>query len=361
VTVVVAVLAGVTLAVAGLAVLALVVARARRTRRDRRSARQVASLRPLLVELLAADDEPVAVRPLKRHELSRFEMLAGEFLTKVRGEGRDRLAAHFVESGAVAVAARRCQRAGRAGRAAAVDFLGVVGAGEYASRVAPLVHDRSQRVRSAAVRALGRIGAPDDVPRLLGCLEGDRSVSFAAVVDALVQLGPPAIPRLRDGLREPHVLARAASAEALGLLGAVDAVEDLLAHLHPVEDDEVRMRCARALGRIGTPRALLPLTRLVSPSEPPGVRAVAVQSLGRLGGRAATVALVPRLDDEDHRVARNAALGLLLLGSGGLEALRERAARSGRGAMYARQALARSSAQRGSTLTTELRRQGAET
>ena len=81
---------------------------------------------------------------------------------------------------------------------------------------------------------------------------------FATVADALSQLGPSAIPPLRDGLRAPNVLARAACAEVLGLQGAVDAVEDLLAHLHPVEDDEVRMRCARALGRIGTPRALLP-------------------------------------------------------------------------------------------------------
>ena len=124
------------------------------------------------------------------------------------------------------------------------------------------------------------------------------------------------------------MLGRAASAEVLGLLGAVDAVEDLLAHVHPVEDDEVRMRCARALGRIGTPRALLPLTRLVSPTEPPGVRAVAVQSLGRLGGRPTITALIPRLDDVDHRVARNAATALMVLGTSGLDALRDRAARA---------------------------------
>jgi HEAT repeat protein len=360
VTLAVAILAGVTVAVGVLAVVVLLVARAVRAGRDRRTAREAARLRPLLVELLAGDDEAVSVRPLKRQEAARFEMLAGEFLTKVRGEGRDRLAAHFIASGAVAEAARRCRRAGPAGRAAAVDFLGVVGSGDYAGTVGQLLHDRAYVVRAAAVRALGRLGTPADVPRLLACLEGDRSVSFAAVADALTQVGPAAIPALRDGLRDANVLARAASAEVLGLLGAVDAVEDLLAHLHPVEDNEVRMRCARALGRIGSPRAMLPLTRLVSPSEPPGVRAVAVQSLGRLGGRPAAAALVPRLDDDDHRVARNAAVGLLGLGLGGLEALRERAARTGRGALYARQALARASAQRGATPATDLRRRSGE-
>jgi HEAT repeat protein len=359
-TAVVVALAGLAIAVGIVAVVTQLVARAARAGRARRSARQAARLRPILVELLAGEDDDAAVRPLKRHEASRFEMLAGEFLTKVRGEARDRLAAHFVSSGAVAEADRRCQRGGPAGRAAAVDFLGVVGATDHAGSAAELLHDRSYIVRSAAVRALGRIGGPDDVARLLDCLEGERAVSFAAVADALTGLGPQAVAPLRDGLRHPNVLARAASAEALGLVGAVDAVEDLLAHLHPVEDDEVRMRCARALGRIGTPRALLPLTRLVSPSEPPGVRAVATQSLGRLGGRPATAALVPRLDDVDHRVARNAALGLLVVGPGGLEALRERAARTGRGALYARQALARASAQHGAASTTELRRQGGE-
>jgi HEAT repeat protein len=360
VTAAVAILAGVTIAIGVLAVALMLTVRAVRAGRDRRTAREAARLRPLLVELLAADEELVSVRPLKRQEAAQFELLAGEFLTKVRGESRDRLAAHFLASGAVAEAARRCQRAGPAGRAAAADFLGIVGSGDYAGTVGQLLHDRAYAVRVAAVRAVGRIGAPADVPRLLACLEGDRTVSFAVVADALTQLGPAAIPRLRDGLREANVLARAASAEALGLLGAVDAVEDLLAHLHPVEDNEVRMRCARALGRIGSPRALLPLTRLVSPSEPAGVRAVSVQSLGRLGGRPATAALVPRLDDVDHRVARNAAAGLLGLGPRGLEALRERAARTGRGALYARQALARASAQRGAAPTTELRRRGRE-
>jgi HEAT repeat protein len=360
VTLAVAVLAAVVVAIAiGLLVVLLVV-RAVRLRRHRRAAAETARLRPLLVELLAGDDEGGTVRPLSRHEAPLFELLAGEFLTKVRGESRDRLAAFFVESGAVAGAERRCRRSGASGRAAAADFLGVVGHQSSAAAVRPLLRDRWFVVRTAAARALGRIGAPADVPQLLESLEGDRSVAFATVADALTQLGPAAIPRLRDGLREPNVLARAAAAESLGLLGAVDSVEDLLAHLHPVEDDEVRMRCARALGRIGTPRALLPLTRLVSPSEPPGVRAVAVQSLGRLGGRPATLALVPRLDDDDHRVARNAATALTGLGETGLEALRERAGRPGRGGEYARQALARARAQGGAAVTTELRRRGGE-
>jgi HEAT repeat protein len=359
-TVVVLVAAGVVVGVAVALVVLLLITRAVRTSRQRRTAEETARLRPLLVEVLAGDRDTAAVRKLNRQEASRFETLASEFLTKVRGEGRDRLAAFFVESGAVAEAERRCVGSGVAARAAAVDFLGTVGHAASAATIRQRLHDRSFLVRTAAARTLGRLGTPADVPRLLACLEGERSVPFATVADALTQLGPAAILRLRNGLRAPNVLARAACAEVLGLLGAVDAVEDLLAHLHPVEDDEVRMRCARALGRIGTPRALLPLTRLVSPSEPQGVRAVAVQSLGRLGGRPATAALAPRLDDDDHRVARNAAAALIILGNTGLEALRDRAARPGRGAAYARQALARASAQSGTRPTTELRRRVAK-
>ena len=357
-SVLVVVAAGIVIGIAVALVVILVVARAVRVRREARTARESARLRPLLVELLAGDGDTVPVGELNRHEASLLEILAGELLTKVRGEGRDRLAAFFVESGTVAEAERRCLRSGVTRRAAAVDFLGTVGHEASAGTVRQLVRDRSFLVRTAAVRTMGRLGTPDDVPRLLGSLEGERTVPFATAADALTNLGPSAIPRLRDGLREPNVLGRAACAEVLGLLGAVDAVEDLLAHLHPVEDDEVRIRCARALGRIGTPRALLPLTRLVSPTEPPGVRAVAVQALGRLGGRPTITALIPRLDDDDHRVARNAATALIGLGAAGLEALRDRAARPGPGADFARQALARASAQSGSHPPTELRPAG---
>jgi HEAT repeat protein len=203
-----------------------------------------------------------------------------------------------------------------------------------------LLRDRSVEVRSAAVRALGRIGDGSDVPRLLACLEGE-TVPFTTVADALIELGAPAIPGARDGLRSPNVVIRAASSEVLGIVGAVDAAEDLLAHLHPVEDDEVRIRCSRALGRIGTPRAVGPLARLISPSEPASVRAIAAQALGRVGGQAAAVALGPALDDQVHTVARNASAALIACGGPGRLVLRARAARPGRGAAYAQEALAR--------------------
>jgi HEAT repeat protein len=338
----------VTVAVAIGLVVTLLVARAIGRRRRQARAEVTARLRPAIVRLLA-DDEDVAIPNLTRTETPVFEALASEFLIKVRGEGHDRLAAMFVESGAVAAAERRSRQFGAGGRAAAATFLGTVGDVDGAPAVRPLLRDRALEVRIAAARALGRIGRPDDVPALLASLEGDRPVPFATVADSLTQLGPDAIPHLRTALRGPNLMVRAAAAEVLGLLGAVDSTEDLLAHIHPVEDDEVRIRCARALGRIGTPRAVEPLARLVSPSEVDAVRAVAVRALGRVGAAGVVDRLSLALDDEVHQVASNGAEALVECGPPGLATLRQRATEPGRGAAYAREALARASIGAGET------------
>jgi HEAT repeat protein len=324
-------------------VITMVTARALRLRRESTVQRDAPGLRAELVRLLASDDDETPVPRVGRRRQPLFEALAIELIGKVRGEGRDRLAASLVETGAVAAAERRCRRWVSTTRATAADFLGTAGHRPSAGAVRPLLRDRSVEVRSAAARALGRIGDGSDVPRLLACLEGEaeRAVPFTTIADALIELGAPAIPGVRDGLRSATVVIRAVSSEVLGLLGAVDAAEDLLAHLHPVEDDEVRIRCSRALGRIGTPRAVGPLARLTSPSEPTAVRAIAAQALGRVGGQAAAVALGPVLDDESHTVARNAAAALVACGPPGRAVLRARVTRAGPGADYAREALAR--------------------
>jgi HEAT repeat protein len=339
-----AVLGGVCLLVALGLVVALVVGRAVRLRAERTQAEEEDTWRPALVRIVAGDGDAVALPRLRRGQVARFETLASELVRKVRGEGRDRLAQLLADSGAVTAARRRCRYWGASRRVAAADFLATVGDHASAPTVRPMLRDRSFEVRTAAARSIGRIGDETDVARLLATLEADRSVPFATVADALIQLGPPAIPGLRDGLRSPNVDVRAVCSEALGLLGAVDAVEDLLAHLHPVEDDEIRIRCTRALGRIGTPRAVAPLARITSTTEPATLRAVAVRSLGRLGGPAAVAALAPLLDDDVHTVAVNTAGALLACGDIGSAALRERAARPGRGAGYAREALARAEA-----------------
>ncbi|MGH9243417.1 MAG: HEAT repeat domain-containing protein [Acidimicrobiales bacterium] len=318
----------------------LVQVRLLRRRREQGRERLASRLRPVIVRLLASDDE-VDVPNLSRTEAPAFEVLASEFLTKVRGESRDRLATLFVRSGAVEAAERRCRARDSSHRAAAVDFLGAVGRGDSAPAIRPLLRDRSLEVRIATARAVGRIGDASDVPRLLARLEGDRPVPFTTVADSLTHIGPSAVPALRTGLRAPELLARAVSAEVLGLLGAVDATEDLLAHLHPVEDYEVRIRCARALGRIGTPRAVEQLARLLSPAEPAGLRAVAVRSLGRLGAPAVVPTLVAALDDDVDLVARNVAEALVACGERGVAALRQRRSGPGTGAAYATEALAR--------------------
>ena len=109
-------------------------------------------------------------------------------------------------------------------------------------------------LRLCAVKAVGRIGAEarEAIPSLIIALEGEGSgyVSPAAV-DALVQIGPVAVPALIKALRESKPAVRQAASEALGRLGpAAKAAVPALSEALKDSDFFVRAAAAFALWRI---------------------------------------------------------------------------------------------------------------
>jgi HEAT repeat protein len=140
-----------------------------------------------------------------------------------------------------------------------------------------LKSDKEEDRRRAAEALAGlAIESRRAVPALLGAI-GGKGVNEA--VEALVRIGPAAVPALTAALWDEDRARRAAALYVLGLLG-----------------DRARPATAAVTAALG--------------DCDPLVRGVAAQTLGRIGPPSAVPALLPLLDQEDE-VRRSALLALL--------------------------------------------------
>jgi len=100
---------------------------------------------------------------------------------------------------------------------------------------------------------------------------------------------------------------RMAAANALGELGVPDTIARLVKRFED-RDPRVRARAARACRDIGDARAAEALTGLLTDPKPE-VRREAAEALGRIGNRQALQALLQLYDDDSERVRRIAVRG----------------------------------------------------
>ena len=103
-----------------------------------------------------------------------------------------------------------------------------------------------------AAQALVAVGA-DAAPQLIEALQDGHWVVRASVADVLANLGfqaGAAIPALTERLEDEHWWVRRGAAEALGRLRAVDAAAPLVGRLDD-EDRRVRRTAALAVAQVG--------------------------------------------------------------------------------------------------------------
>jgi hypothetical protein len=116
------------------------------------------------------------------------------------------------------------------------------------------------RTRTAQRRHVA--ASREQIASLINALGDPQHPDHARAVDALVDIGPPAVPLLSDALdqRLPWLTAYRA-AEALGYIGHGSATSSLIQALrHP--NTNVRWSAIRALAQIGDLRAVLALRQL---------------------------------------------------------------------------------------------------
>ena len=156
---------------------------------------------------------------------------------------------------------------------------------------------------------LGHSETRDRVDRLIQELGSFGAGVQRNAIEALVEMGRPAVKPLIAALKDRYSQRRQGAAVALGEIGDPRAVEPLITIALGDEDEEVRWAAAGALGRIKDPRAVEPLIAALR-DEDRRIREGAARTLGKIKDPRAVKPLIVALRDEDPDVRRRAARAL---------------------------------------------------
>ena len=201
-------------------------------------------------------------------------------------------------------------------RILAAEYLGLMRSRRAVpALLARLGPEQPQRLRLAAVDALGEIGAPEAIDALIELLASGPAFLHPAAASALIYIG--------DDTRVRPLLALARDAHAPGRVQAVRSLGGILRSRATTEARELALTLAQsselpvslaaieALGAMGDAHTAPALRKLLSGDV--HRRRAAVAALGNLGDDAALPALLEALDDGDDRVSGDAAWALAKL------------------------------------------------
>src|SRR4051794_24538050 len=268
----------------------------------------------------ATDDLPRALTTFERG-LLRETML--ETAHELSGSAFDRLCARFAEAGFVAEAERALRSRFLLRRVRAAEIIGELGGLDSVPALRKGLRDREPLVRFACAHALTRVGAEGLLGEVLAALAEDEAhFNQGALAEVLLDSGPDAVSELRTLLGDPrHPLRRRLIVVVLGELRAFDAVPELTAALHDL-DDELCARACHALGKIGAPDSAEPLAGVAMDGTRPWfVRTAAAGACGHIGDPRTADGLVDALDSEEWYPRNAAATALVRLADAGLAAV----------------------------------------
>src|SRR5439155_8558665 len=208
----------------------------------------------MVLAVVSGGEAPAALISARGVRGRAAERIAFAYLAQVRGEAAAFLADLLARRGTVARLQRWTHSPRAHRRARAAERLGLVASPEAERRLAELVTgDHNPEVRIVATRALGKTGSAAAARTLLHSLSRPAPVPEGIVASALLELGPEAVPALREDLAGGR-RQRAMAANVLGLLDEMPAWEGLVENVTG-GDLEVRAKAVRALGRLGLPQA----------------------------------------------------------------------------------------------------------
>lgn len=261
-----------------------------------------ARLGPLALDLLDGSD--VAPADLSEDDARVLADLLCRLGRNLRGVSTERIAAFFEGRGLVAAEIARLDARQAWRRATAAFTLGDMASPTAVPVLLEALRDRDRDVRAAAARSLGRLRAVDAVEPIVRTLAEGR-IPRSVAGQALLAIGPAALPSLRalEDADEPE--ARAFAVELVGLLGDASDGPRLVARLRDSSAD-VRAKAAFALGRLGAEEGADQL-RFALTDRIPFVRAQAARALGVVGDAAAVPELIEVARDDVFAAAHAAA------------------------------------------------------
>lgn len=175
-------------------------------------------------------------------------------------------------------------------REVAAQSLGHIGDPVALPLLVTLLHDPASEVRRSVAEALGHIGDRTAVPALAAVLHDEDSWVRWATIEALGNIGDATVlPFLLTALHDEGNAVRWTAARACAKLGSPAAVQPLITALR-YENTSVCNDIVFALGRLGDPAAVMPiLTKLIDMYP---FRISWAEALGRLGATEAVPLLV---------------------------------------------------------------------
>ena len=280
----------------------LVIRRIVLERRGRRYAAAERRVRPIAIVMVEGEslERPV----LSAGDQAVLADVLGRYSRQLTGGAGTRVGDYFRGSDALARSLRELGSRRTWRRAAAAYRLGDMGCEEAAPALRTALDDKKRTVRAAAARSLGRLEVVEAAKPLVDALVSGR-VPNGVAGQALVELGPAAVPELRAIAEHPSYRLRAAAIALVGLVG--DSADSPLA-VRCLGDPsaEVRAAAADTLERIGGPAAE-PALRSTLDDRIPFVRAEAAVALGAIGSREAMPRLLEMARTDRFRPARAAA------------------------------------------------------
>jgi HEAT repeat protein len=316
--------AAVTIGLGCLVVVALLVAvRLHADRRERRTRELRTPLWRVVLTLSAGEPDEVDAASRRLLSLTATERAAIEddtfaLVPKLRGDARQRVREVLRAWGSVDQTRNSTTSASPVRRARGYYRLGVLALPERRDDVLAGLHDRDFTARRTAMLALASFPEHDVIEQMLlaATVEPRLRHDFLAALD---QVGSPAAAVMVEHLRAPSSAhpdrERRLAAEAVGLVGEIDAVSSLEGCLVE-DDDELRMAALQALGELGSPSSLIVITAQLGAASP-DVRQAAMEAAGQIGGSSGLMVLTIGLGDEDVEVARAAAGALRRAGGSG--------------------------------------------
>src|SRR5688572_4126758 len=174
--------------------------------------------------------------------------------------------------------------------------------------------DTNKQVRAATLAALAKMSGPFDMEALCALLRDPEIDVQNKAIDAVIRANDPdTIKYLIPVLKDENEYARRAAVEVLNEVGTAKSVKELL---EAVSDDVwwVRSRAADALGKIGGPKVVDAVLQLVGDQDE-DIRRAAVEILNQTKDDRAVGHLIEATKDKDWWVSERAVDALAEIGS----------------------------------------------
>jgi HEAT repeat protein len=272
---------------------------------EQRRLRTEERLRPLALALV--ERESFDLPHLDPYESRALARVLARYARQVSGTALAHIGVFFEDRGHIAreVALLDSRRAWR--RASAAYSLGGMASKSAIPPLMKALGDADRDVAAAAARSLGHLRALDAVEPLVYALVDGR-LPRAVSAQALLSIGPEAVPLLRGLLADAPVEVAAFAVDLIGLLGEPSDSPQLVGLLRDTSA-EVRAHAARALGRLAAEDASDELRRTLE-DRIPFVRVNAAHALGDIRDAFAAPALARQARWDEFDPAEAAARAL---------------------------------------------------